>query len=252
MPDFRSQISVDPEVTFEEPDSSAPTDTTSILAKFGAQLGYPEEPSDVGEPEQTHPTSAEPAWLAKRREGEPESGGERSIEDYMADLIQRVGGSVASFAQSAREPRPPKKPMPAVSRPSDAVEESAPEPPIEDFRPRVKQPTMNLSAMRDVANQTARVALDRHAHRQRIQDAYLKWSIAASSLILGTGLSYWAKSPKSMTAVGAGAAFLATLYCTVQGAICWRAGMRDRRDERARDAEPTNLPPQTKSSDQSA
>ena len=89
--------------------------------------------------------------------------------------------------------------------------------------PVAKMPAIDLSAMRDVANQTARVAISHHWKRRGLQDAYLKWTMAVCAVAIGVVLGMLAnhKQRYSAASIAAFGMFLASAFWAVQGLMRW-------------------------------
>jgi hypothetical protein len=137
-----------------------------------------------------------------------------SIEDYMSKLMQRVRGkSEDELPTPKRKPAaaPPKPSPAAVSKPTPAQREAlgehvvteAPSKPLETLRSlptRAVAPEQSgsLQAMRELANQSARTAIDTSAQRRwslnmRGKIVLSIASTASSGLLLSmsTGLASW-------------------------------------------------------------
>ena len=121
---------------------------------------------------------------------------EFSIEVYMSQLLQRVGGKPKAAAPAVefagrhrscrvRCPSGPRQ-VPATNTPRAPV---SPATPAAELLPRAKPLPLDLDALRDVANQTARSAIERHTSRIWLQAAAGKWFGAAVALIAAIGLS---------------------------------------------------------------
>ncbi len=124
---------------------------------------------------------------------------EESIDDYMARLLNRIRGSSGSteeHSQAKAEQRPVMARQPNVASPSTETVE----PPAVAERPmsvdaegamhlvaRTAPPelTVDLQAMRDLANMTARGAIDKHAQGRWSKTAAIKATLGVSSLICG-------------------------------------------------------------------
>ena len=60
--------------------------------------------------------------------------------------------------------------------------------------PRVQPPQVDLAALRDLANRTARLAIERHTSRIWLQAVLGKWFFATISVIVTGGLLYWMRT----------------------------------------------------------
>jgi hypothetical protein len=133
-----------------------------------------------------------------------EEGAEESIDDYMNRLMQRVRASSGESQDSpcamqrvepirAARDAParviaaePSEPQPAPSM--AAAEANEPEP--VQPRPRVPAKPINLDALRELANMSAKSAISQHARRTLIRTMYGKLALAAVALAAAVGL-FW-------------------------------------------------------------
>jgi hypothetical protein len=127
---------------------------------------------------------------------------EESIDDYMARLLNRIrGGSGPAEAHShtKAEQRPVMARQPNVASPSTEIVEptAIAEPPLSvdaegamQLVARTAPPelTVDLRAMRELANMTARGAIDKHAQGRWSKAALVKAILGVSSLICGLWL----------------------------------------------------------------
>lgn len=171
------------ELQFSEPVDQAPVDTASILAKFGQSVDFEEEPV-AEEPAELQVPLPEPPQ-AEVPAPAPEDD---SIQDYMAQLMRRVGGEEA-MAPAAGTPSPtqnaPVKETP-VQQPEPAkVENTMPLAPSE-FIPRAVAPeaSSNLQTLRAVANTSTRTAIDRHQRRSFDRQSAICWFIAIAAAVV--------------------------------------------------------------------
>lgn len=146
---------------------------------------------------------------------------ESSIEDYMAQLMQRMQGGPAA-AKSA-----PTKPQP-TSRSAEKVEKPKAEKPVEEpqevlqaseYKPRSSAPeqTSNLAAMRDLANQTARSAIKTSSSKMRWAYAGARIGMALFFFGVGAVMLY-------MTNSLFGPMFLGSLVTIIGGGVlCYQA-----------------------------
>jgi outer membrane murein-binding lipoprotein Lpp len=179
-------------VTSVPVDDAPPTSAADILAKFGIQA-EPEDAEDLAEEHQhvSHSAqiSAEPNSLASgaiaaltgltsneenkkhveelAQEHNAESGEDDSIESYMAALLARSRGEAAppSLIVPQKKYAQQSEPEPRVFAEVKAVEpkkEAQPTLKAEEYRPRSQAPEQanKLAAMRELANESARSAID--------------------------------------------------------------------------------------------
>ena len=102
------------------------------------------------------------------------------------------GNVDASKDRSAAQPTTSREPSPApsgVSTPDAASESAQPAEPV-STGPRSTAPERrgDLSALREVANEAAQRALNRHEHYVLKSASYSKLAIAIASLVMGGGL----------------------------------------------------------------
>jgi hypothetical protein len=136
---------------------------------------------------------------------------DNSVEEYMARLLGRPA------VQSPPERKAPKSDLrPVVHAAEPVVPKSAPPKPApeEPYRPRTPPPELSshLSAMRDLANNTARRAIDRHRHT--LQAAAIRWRLLFAVVGLVTSLGFvWISegNPTSLCALVASGIVVAYL-----------------------------------------
>lgn len=130
-----------------------------------------------------------PATLARQPVAEEE---EESIEAYMARLLERVrGDSGTSPAPREVDVAPPPTPAPPPSpAPSEPAQKLTPE----AYVPRTSAPESqtHLSALREVANVAARVAVTRYTRRRAATEAAGKLLRGLLTGAGGLAAAYWA------------------------------------------------------------
>lgn len=160
------------QLAFSEPEESAPVDTASILAQFGHSAEYDEEPDTP--PMDNRTTTATVAVAADTAD----SGEDDSIEDYMAQLMRRVGGGSNDTTSLGEVGRvvPEREATEELTQPVE-VEKPETVVPLDpsEFVPRAIAPeaSSNLKALRAVANSSTRSAIDKHQRRSLDRNAYL-------------------------------------------------------------------------------
>ncbi len=184
------------ELQFSEPVDQAPVDTASILAKFGQSMDFEEEPV-AEEPAGLEVPLPEPAQ-AEVPSPAPEDD---SIQDYMAQLMRRVGGDGA--ASTAGTPSPtqdaPVKEAPVQQPEPVKVENTEPLAPSE-FIPRAVAPeaSSNLQTLRAVANTSTRTAIDRHQRRSFDRQSAICWFIAIAAAVVCLVMAVFAEQVFSL------------------------------------------------------
>ena len=235
------------EVTFGELDPAAPTDTASILARYAPNLyrevmdqpvethGHQPSESAIGDtPESVLGPPRQSAPALSELAGKSSEENDDSIHEYMSALMQRMGASPDYEPLALSTPESP--PVETSESPADPAEATGvPLSPLseDEMIPRAKRPKINLAAMRDVANQTARHDISRHQYRMSLQEAVVNWCIASSGFIIAGGLIYWSnklwsfKAAEAMLAMGCG------IYWTVKGFVCYSLYLRQADTEKA-------------------
>ena len=118
---------------------------------------------------------------------------DESIQEYMTQLMNRVGG-----AGSSSDETPPSYLDASPDPEPEALSESIqPEPenqtPLrpEEYVPKSKQPEIDVNAIRSVANESARTAIQKHSHKSRKRDVTNSLYGAICFFLAGTSLSFW-------------------------------------------------------------
>ncbi len=172
---------------------------------------------------------------------------EFSIEAYMSQLLQRVGGRPAESIPTESTPPAGK---PATEQPVTKPQPTKPVEPVNadpELTPRARPLPVDLGALRDVANQTARLAIERHARRLWWQAAAGKWFVVAVAMIAVCGLVYWAAHGKTPSGFGLFAAALVTIVWSAQAIWLTQRAVRTRLSEqRARKHSACEVAPQGK------
>jgi hypothetical protein len=218
----------DEEVEFETPKEGAPVDLAAVFRKIGAKPVLPEEEEEEPRPakfpmrgklgvEESSP--ARPAVetsLAKPKDEEDEG----SIDDYMAQLLQRMRSPGGQTTASASRPAasPPRAPMASDALASSETESFAS--PAAELPPGRRKPAQmspmtvapekhgGLAAMRELANMSAQTALHKHARGQTKKSARGKLLVAAVGALVGGLLLvlwlHWEAGPLAFVAAMAG------------------------------------------------
>ncbi len=180
-----------------EPEQPSPPATESVadllerLKADGQWGGIPDEDESYSPVEPVEPVAAAP-----EPEPAPTTNGdsESDVEDYMSQLLSRMRGGAAPTPAAPVQPKQPVvKPeakTPSVD-PASIIEPLKPE----EFKPsRKAKPIESLSAMRELANTTARSAV----HSSEIQRlralAFVQFGIAVASLVMSAYYLMWCTS----------------------------------------------------------
>jgi hypothetical protein len=231
-------------VAFSAPAHQSPVDLSDILRRLGTKVDFSDDRPDSGGPEASPPGQrpqpsdrSRPASTSASAPAAPsqEEVDEESINDYMSRLMGRVrAGSAASEAAPAQRtmeaPRgaPPGKPVP----PGDAASVStAPGSPMPQehrrelvtlvARTTAPETHSGLSALRELANFSARNAMSRHTRRVLVGQMYSKLMVVAVSVGAAVWLLWAWKSLMSWEATyyAALVAVLTAVYWGVQYAL---------------------------------
>ena len=160
-----------------------------------AERADPDEP--VSSPANTSACPANRGERTAMDSGE-ETSGEDDIDAYMADLMRRLGKShQPASRQQATEPSPRRddhledktQQKPAATEECDAQSDTKRRP-LSELAPRAVAPEkqLNMDAMRELANQSTRSALDQHAWRSLWHTARSHLTMTATMGIVGLGL----------------------------------------------------------------
>jgi hypothetical protein len=161
---------------------------------------------------------------------QPESNEEdESIDDYMSRLLKRVRG--ASHSHKPQSNADDTRPSPTASQSDEGLARAAAEraaADVETFhevparliaRTTAPELSSNLAAMRELANMSARAAIDKHAYRNWGRAAFGKLAIAVLAAAAGCGAIYFAEAPDSMLMYAGLLCFVVTLFWLLQAGI---------------------------------
>jgi len=148
--------------------------------------------------------------------GEPEESDAESIDDYMARLLERVRSATGGKGQAHGQPGTPGAGESSSAEPAAPVAPSGwrrMRKPPERGAGTAPEKVVGLSAMRELAAQAARAAIDTHARRQTIRARRTKALVALTGLVVG-GVLLWMWQ-QGMAANAAYYGGLASLLVTV-------------------------------------
>jgi hypothetical protein len=229
----------------EQPETKDSGDVDSILARLGEAGLLRSEPGaesfTEGLKEQTEGIEPAEAPLAENPDDEirstltlPKQSGDGaaedddSIESYMSQLLRRVRGeesfvhTTSVLSSISRPSEPPKSTVEPVAPPPPPVVDSKPVTPSE-YLPRSQAPeqTVDVAAMRELANSAARMAISTHANKHTVKRAAGKLIIGAiASVVASVALGFWALRSGSWIAVcGALASFAGLGYFALKMGI---------------------------------
>jgi hypothetical protein len=183
--------STEPE--FQSPNQEAPVDLADVFRRLGAKVDLEEEETE--EAVSPQPAPPQPGLLPEistpgvvHQEAE-----EQSIEDYMSQLMHRVGGSNGTKSEGWTYARPSRsEPDAPAGKPT--AEPTKPQvnalPSNEPITPRTVAPENrgDLSAFRELANLSAKNALGRYSRKMLIKTMNSKLLVAVTSLTAGIAL----------------------------------------------------------------
>ena len=216
------------ELTFSEPTETAPVNTAEILARFGHTIENDEQ--DIPGPELTQSVEHHESSLSGPSDEDDDAlkvyGEADSIQDYMADLLQRVerGASPTKASAVTRATEPSEGEISTFDEAAPEIDPTTESELLDpsEFVPRAIAPeaTSNLQALRAVANTSARSAIDKHQRQRLEQLALIFWGVAAVALTLGGAtvvwvedfFSFWAFASVGSLLVGGYSVFSALMY----------------------------------------
>jgi hypothetical protein len=163
------------------------------------------------------------ARLAKTHEAE-----EESIDDYMTRLLKRVQNIGQRQRPAAANASPPTAAQASAS-PKDAGD-GATAPPSEGSavqevlaklsrRAAAPELSSDIAAMRELANLSARAAIDKYAYRNWGRAAIGKFTIALLAAAAGVGAVHFAAAPDSMLMYAGLLSFVISLFWLLQAGI---------------------------------
>lgn len=246
----------DPEedVQFEEPSQGAPESSEEVLRRLGIAPSFDHE-EEEDEREKPGGRSLHAAETFQRASEAPHASRpaaeeeDESIDDYMARLLDRVRtGTGGSGGPTAHVPPVPAAPASSPSSPpASKADDSPPQAPTAktgeqgEMSPRAVAPerSVNLIAMRDLANQSARAAIDQHARRRLLGQTANKLLVALVALATGAILLWvwWAKTHDQVTMYGAVACLVVALawlgqYVVLGGHMLLKRPGREKADRK--------------------
>ena len=221
------------DIRFEEPSHASPQSAEEVLRRAGLTPSFDEEGAD-------EQWSTSPGPIDRGDRGTPETSGsppkpdedqEESIDDYMTRLFDRVRETTGRARETAalrgsletaadRQPTPP-----SDSEPTGPTFGRCPPPgppaaaitprKLPERAPRAVAPekSVDLAAMRELANSSAQAAISHHARRKLIGRVAGKLLVALAALATGVILVgiWWLGSANILTLCAAGASLLVGL-----------------------------------------
>ena len=241
-------------ILFRTISDRAPVSSLDVLRQFGLTLedAADDEPLEAdstsmtsGGPSETEATSADekqhelacpPGPLASDCDESTDlapAEDEESIENYMNRLLQRVRGQ--SRGPQAL-PEGIERNEPALAATLRKAVQAGPEPPVpappapRKYVPRqAPEKSAELSAMRELANSTARIAIDSSHERRHATKTLSKLIVTIFATVTGTVLLLLRAESENLTAYGAAAAFIIAIGWGLQTVSQARRLVRARR-----------------------
>ena len=221
------------EPEFKTPSDGAPVDLTEVLRRVGASLEAEEEAGPA--PSMAVDQAEQPAGERRAPPTAEGHGEEELIDNYMSRLMQRVR-SKSDEPVALPTCAPPRCEPPSASQtqanvgtsPSAAAQPVPAAPAVAacqpvELSPRSAAPEkhIDLSAMRELANLSARTAISRHSRRLLIDTMRSKLVMAMLALAAGGGLFWmWQRyGAVEMTLFYSLAAVVVAIYFGVQYAL---------------------------------
>jgi hypothetical protein len=209
---------------FQAPTQGAPVSAAEVLAKYTgrAMVLDDEEPANAA----SAPTHTEEETTVEDDD---------SIQQYMDQLMRRVRGEPSDSPAPSREvePRRETKVEPeATPAPSPASEASFASGgsviSSEQYMPRSSAPEKSekLAKMRELANSSARTAIDTASRTQRTKTAAIHAGMATAAAIAGTTLIGYAASDGSLVRIGTAVMSLGAAAWWAYRAVTYALGMK--------------------------
>lgn len=224
------------ELHFEEISEQAPVELSELFGQMGSVASsgnddrqWEEQQSEEGEDAQL--------WAATGPAGRPGTGQpppfplptdeeeEESIDAYMSRLMDRVRATTGvsrreSYQPPRSQPEEPPQPVPRAEQPPAAKQAAPQQPKPTKMTRRAVAPEKqaDLSAMRELANLSAKTAIHRYAQFQRTFARRAQLLIASVGLIVGGLLlwTWWAKGTSPLTLCAAMVGFIVFLFWVVR------------------------------------
>jgi hypothetical protein len=214
---------------------AAPVSLADVLRRVGAAdlLAETVAEEEAEEPAEVTPLPP-PATVEPRspKASVHHEGEEESIDDYMSRLMERVRGGTGRTESPARRPQnttpqaapeapravevkaaETSTPVPVTPRPPEPVERAP--------RKAAPEKEVGLSAMRELANLSAKNAISQHARRQMIVSTRDKLLVAVAGLVVGAVMLWFWGRPLAapLTFYSAIASFIVALFWGMQYAV---------------------------------
>jgi hypothetical protein len=242
---------------FEEPVNASPAETSGLMERLRAMTRWEDDEEVASEKSSSSydqlassqtvyappnasssgqkPKPSEAKFHSSLGNTADDSEKEESIEDYMAKLMNRVRGASEQPASIPASQRSVPQPSPVYqSEPepeplaTEQKRSSVAEKPFEmSPRQTPTELTSNLAAMRELANFSARDAIDTSVRNRWSQAAIGKFMVTTTALLCGGLLLYWTKDLQSLPFMGASIALVIALFWGMHGIMIvrnvWRA-----------------------------
>ena len=204
--DDRDPADEQKELCFEESSTKSPASSEEVFQNLGLSPLFSEEDGQSHDPQPAPPESAlarfnSPSPPEPKPDSDDDENDGESIDDYMGRLLERVRQTTGDERQSTTSV--PYKPKPVRPKPTEHAAESGDrtspdsesepaEPKPGKMEPRAVAPerSVDMSAMRELANFSAHTAINSHARRMLSSAALNRLSVAVTGLAAG-GVSMW-------------------------------------------------------------
>ena len=185
---------VEKEVAYSSVQERTPVDAASILSNMGYAPDLDDSDDlDAGSENDDSPGTADSVLAPQpvAQHGHADENHEEDISKYMEQLLQRVTGGPSNYS-------------PSVSKPVKVINDGSPEchieaeadlPPLtmEDFKPMAKAPERDIAGMREVANQSARHAINQYARKVWLRRIILNWFVVVCLALASFSIMAWAR-----------------------------------------------------------
>ena len=212
-----------PDVQFQQPSADSPASSADIFRRLGTTPLLPDGEEEEYDSPNMRSVPVEPPGVfdvpepAGTPRGSGETDDEESVDDYMRRLLARVK-STGKDEDRAATPRvlQPKRTAEAPKQASiTEAESSTPKMPAigpercepVELSPRAVAPEndVNLAAMRELANLSARTAIDSHAKNLMSRSVGGKLMVSIVGLVVGANLTWlwWVKGTEKTALLAA-------------------------------------------------
>jgi hypothetical protein len=220
--DIAATAAEPPGAASDDGQSNAPDSEAALVAQIRDMFGYDEpETRDAVSEEPVASVVTMPALDDEDEEAsDDQDAADPSIEQYMADLLKRVGGEPASWRPAERQP-PRKVENTAAPRRSEPEPAEKSEPKPQPLRPKpanrnAPEGAADMRAFRELANLSARTAITKHSKRHSKSTAAGSVVFAAAMAAVAGVLLLWWPNDNPLAYYGGILAVVAALLWTAK------------------------------------